>query len=56
LLLSKVETIEIKQGIWGRILGYGNVQLTGTGNSNLIFKTIYSPMKVKRNIESLLNN
>ena len=56
LLLSKVETVEIKQGILGRILGYGNIQLTGTGSSNLIFKTVSSPMKVKRNIETLLNN
>ena len=56
LHLSKVETVEIKQGILGRILGYGNIQLTGTGSSNLIFKTVSSPMKVKRNIETLLNN
>lgn len=55
LLLSKVETVEIKQGVLGRILGYGDVQLTGTGNSYLVFNTISSPMNVKRNIESILN-
>ena len=56
LLLSQVETVEVKQGILGRILGYGNVQLTGTGSSYLIFHTLPDPMKIKRNIESLLNN
>ena len=56
LLLTKVETVELKQGVLGRILGYGDVQLTGTGNSYLVFNTISSPMNVKRNIESILNN
>jgi hypothetical protein len=56
LLLSQVETVEVKQGILGRILGYGNVQLTGTGSSYLIFHTLPDPMKIKRNIESLLSD
>ena len=55
LLLSKVETVEIKQGVLGRILGYGDVPLTGTGSSSLVFNTISNPMNVKKNIESLLN-
>ena len=55
LLLSQVETVEIKQGVLGRLLGYGNVRLTGTGSSNLIFHTISNPINVKNNIESLLN-
>ena len=54
LLLSQVETVEIKQGVLGRLLGYGNVRLTGTGSSNLIFHTISNPINVKNNIESLL--
>ncbi len=56
LLLSEIETVEVKQGILGRILGYGNVQLTGADSSSLIFHTLPDPMKIKRNIESLLNN
>ena len=55
LLLSKVETVEIKQGVLGRILGFGDVPLTGTGSSSLVFNTISNPMNVKKNIESLLN-
>ena len=56
LLLSKVETVEVKRGVLGRILGYGNVQLTGSDSSSLIFHTLPDPMKIKRDIESLLNN
>ena len=56
LLLTKVETVEIKQGVLGRILGYGDIQLTGTGNSHLVFNDILNPMNVKKNIETLLNN
>ena len=29
--LTKAETVEIKQGILGRMLGYGTVIVTGTG-------------------------
>ena len=54
LLLTKVETVEIKQGVLGRIFGFGNVQLTGTGNSYLVFRTISDPIKVKNNLESLI--
>lgn len=56
LLLQKVETVEITQGVLGRILSYGDIQLTGTGNSILVFSTISNPMDVKKNIESLLDN
>ena len=55
LHLSKVETVEIKQGVLGRILGYGDVELTGTGLSGLVFKTVSSPMNVKKKIDTILN-
>ena len=55
LLLKKVETVEINQGIMGRMLDYGNIKLTGTGNSDLIFRSVRSPMEIKKNIDSLVN-
>jgi len=51
LLLKKAETVEIKQGILGRILGYGDVKVTGTGVSFVLFKTVQNPMAAKRLIE-----
>jgi uncharacterized membrane protein YdbT with pleckstrin-like domain len=51
---AKVETVEISQGILGRILGYGDVKVTGQGISNVIFKTVSSPLKAKMKIEEAI--
>lgn len=53
--LTSIETVEIIQGILGRIFGFGNVKVTGRGVSNLVFKNIDDPMSVKRQIESISN-
>ena len=53
--LASIETVEIDQGIFGRIFGYGMVKVTGRGVSNLVFKRIDDPMSVKRQIESVSN-
>lgn len=51
--LTSIETVEIDQGIWGRIFGFGTVEVTGRGISDLVFKKIDNPMDVKRKIESI---
>jgi uncharacterized membrane protein YdbT with pleckstrin-like domain len=51
--IASVETVEIIQGVIGRIFGFGNVKVTGRGISDLIFKNINDPMDVKRKIESV---
>lgn len=53
--LKSIETVEINQGIWGRILGFGTVRITGRGISDFTFKGIDDPMSVKRQIESISN-
>lgn len=53
-MLPKVETVEVSQGILGRMLGYGNVKVTGTGASFVLFKNIDDPIDVKKKIETLL--
>jgi len=53
--LSKVETVEIKQGILGRILGYGSVIVSGTGSSNVIISKVSNPIEVKKKIDSQLD-
>lgn len=55
LRLKKIETVEIRQGIIGRILGYGNIYITGTGTSYVLFDAVFNPMAVKRQIEDLLD-
>lgn len=51
--LGSIETVEIDQGIFGRILGYGNVRVTGRGTSDVLFRSVADPMAVKRAIESV---
>ena len=51
--ISSIETIEITQGVIGRILDFGTVKVTGRGISDLIFDKIDDPMDVKRKIESI---
>lgn len=53
--LTSIETVEINQSIWGRIFGFGTVQVTGRGISDVVFRGIDDPMAVKRQIESVSN-
>jgi uncharacterized membrane protein YdbT with pleckstrin-like domain len=53
--LRSIETVEIRQGIFGRIFGFGTVRVTGRGTSDLSFNNIDDPMRVKREIESVSN-
>lgn len=51
--ISSIETVEIEQGIMGRLFGFGTVKISGRGISDLIFKNVDDPMDVKRKIESV---
>jgi len=53
--LTSVETVEIDQGVLGRMFGFGTVKVTGRGISDVIFKGIDDPITVKRQIESVGN-
>jgi uncharacterized membrane protein YdbT with pleckstrin-like domain len=51
--ITSIETVEIIQGVMGRIFGYGDIKVTGRGISDLLFKKVNNPMEVKRKIESV---
>jgi uncharacterized membrane protein YdbT with pleckstrin-like domain len=53
--IKSIETVEIDQGVFGRIFGFGTVKITGRGISDVMFKGIDNPMSVKRQIESISN-
>ena len=55
MLLNSVETVEIRQSIWGRILGYATIMITGRGESDLQLKWMQKPLEVKRAIEDNLH-
>ena len=49
---SAVETVDLQQSTWGRLLGFGNVRVTGRGESSLVFVRVADPVAVKRAIET----
>ena len=53
--LTSIETVEIDQGVFGRILGYGNIHVSGRGISDVVLRSVKDPMAVKRAIESISN-
>jgi hypothetical protein len=52
LRLASIETVDLRQGIWGRILGFGSVRITGRGETAMALHWISDPIGVKRHIES----
>lgn len=56
IINKAVETIEVKQGLLGRLFSFGNIIVTGRGNSIVIFESIEDPLKVKKIIESAIFN
>lgn len=52
LHLASIETIDLHQSVPGRLLGYGDVILTGRGESSMIFPRLAAPLGAKRAIEN----
>lgn len=55
MTLKSIETVEIEQGIFGRLFGFGDIKVTGRGLSDVVFKGLADPMSAKRQIESVSN-
>ncbi len=54
LRLPKIESVEINQGILGRLLGFGTITITGSGGTHQGFKGIADPIKTKRKINQIV--
>jgi uncharacterized membrane protein YdbT with pleckstrin-like domain len=52
MLNTKVEAVSVNQGILGRIFGYGNIVVTGTGGTNEPFNGISSPLEFRRAVQA----
>jgi uncharacterized membrane protein YdbT with pleckstrin-like domain len=52
LRLTAIETVDLQQTTWGRLLGYGDVRVTGRGESSMLFYRVADPVAVKRAIET----
>ena len=53
---NKIESIEIKQSILGRILGYATIWFSGTGTSKVKFEAVDDPWTVKSRVESIVGD
>ena len=51
--IGSIDTVEIDHGVWGRILGFGDIKVTGKGISDVTFLRMNDPMDVKRRIEGV---
>jgi uncharacterized membrane protein YdbT with pleckstrin-like domain len=48
--ITKVETVDVVQPFWGRVLGYGYVRVVGTGASLETLPHVASPLQLRNSI------
>ena len=51
--ISKIEEVDLKQSILGRILGYGSINISGTGSGEITLKLIDNPLMFQKNLNNL---
>ena len=52
--LNRIETVHIKQGLIGRMLGYGSITIIGTGGTSERFTEIKNPIQFRQNFMQIL--
>ncbi|HZV92154.1 MAG TPA: PH domain-containing protein [Caldimonas sp.] len=53
LLLGKIEAISVDQTVGGRIFGYGNIVVTGSGGTREAFSQIQGPLEFRKAVQSV---
>lgn len=51
MFLNKIESVGVDQNITGRILGYGDIVIRGTGGSLEPFERVSSPLEFRRQVQ-----
>ena len=54
IVLNKVEAIRLSQTILGRVLNYGDIEVTGTGGTDEILRFIPDPLVFRRVVQEQL--
>lgn len=49
--LNKIESVNVDQGILGRILGYGTIRIVGSGGTRESFPKISKPLQFRRKFQ-----
>jgi uncharacterized membrane protein YdbT with pleckstrin-like domain len=56
IMLNKVESIDVSQGIIGRVLNFGSIAVVGTGGTKDPFHRISKPLGFRRAVQEQLAN
>ena len=51
--ISKIEEVDLKQSVLGRLLGYGSINIAGTGSGEITLKSIDDPLMFQKNLNNL---
>lgn len=51
--LSKIESVNVDQSIFGRLLGYGTITIIGTGGTRESFPNISEPLLFRKKFQEL---
>lgn len=54
--LSKVESVSVRQGFLGRIFGYGDVVIAGTGGNGAVMKGVADPLAFRAKVDGAVDN
>lgn len=52
---ERIESVEIRQSILGRLFNYGDILFSGTGTSKVVFTFINQPRLMKQVIDEVIN-
>ena len=52
LLLPKIEGIAVTQSLWGRLFGFGEIVVTGSGGTQEPFDGIQSPLDFRQAVQA----
>ncbi len=55
LLLNKIESIGVTQGLLGRVLGYGTIVVRGTGGTAEPFTTVRHALEFRRQVQEQID-
>jgi uncharacterized membrane protein YdbT with pleckstrin-like domain len=55
LMLTKVESISVDQGMMARMTGYGRVVVRGTGGTHEVFDRVAAPLEFRRQVHEQIN-
>ncbi len=54
VFLKRVESVKVNQSIWGRLLNFGTITVSGTGGVSDPFSMIRAPLEFKRQVQQQL--